>query len=181
MRTEGIDRVWIDPSDVRASHDAIAAIAEAEIVVLGPGSLFTSVLPVLLIPEVRAAVAAAPGVRIYACNVAMQPGETEGFDLADHVEALVAHTQADLVDVVLANDRFDGAIAGSEAEADWPADAVHPRWPPAFQPAPRLVTGGVASDLEPHHHDPSRLAVAILRAHEREGPAMRRGRDARAS
>jgi len=181
MRTAGIERVWIEPGDVRASNDAIAAIAEAEIVVLGPGSLFTSVLPVLLIPEVRAAVAAAPGVRIYACNVAMQPGETEGFDLADHVEALVAHTQADLIDLVLANDRFDGDAADGDAEADWPADAVHPRWPPAVEPVPHLVTDGVASDLDPHHHDPSRLAAAILRAYEREGSAMRREREARAS
>jgi uncharacterized cofD-like protein len=181
MRTEGIERVWIEPGDVRASRDAIAAITEAEIVVLGPGSLFTSVLPVLLIPEVRAAVAAAPGVRIYACNVAMQPGETEGFDLADHVDALVAHTHPDLIDLVLANDRYGEDAAAGQPEADWPPDAVQLRWPPAVEPAPHLVTDGVASDLMPHHHDPARLAAAILRAYEREGQAMRRERDARAS
>jgi uncharacterized cofD-like protein len=189
MRTPGIERVWIEPAEVRASEDAIAAIAEAEIVVLGPGSLYTSVLPVLLIPEIRAAVAAAPGVRIYACNVATQAGETEGYDLADHVEALLAHTQPDLVDLVLANDRFDGDVRdahGRDAadpgrEDAWPADAVLPRWPPDIEPAPRLATGGVASDEDPHHHDPERLATAILRAYEREGPAMRRQRVARSA
>jgi uncharacterized cofD-like protein len=173
MRTKGIERVWIEPGDVRAAEDAIAAIAEAEIVVLGPGSLYTSVLPVLLIPEIRRAVADAPGVRVYACNVATQPGETEGHDLADHVEALLAHTQPDLVDLVLANDRFNGE------DKPWPADAVQPRWPPAVDPVPHLATDAVASLEDPHHHDPERLAAAILRAIEREGPDLRRERSAR--
>ena len=170
MRTAGIERVWIEPRDVRAAEDAIDAIADAEIVVLGPGSLFTSVLPVLLIPALRKAVADAPGIRVYACNVATQVGETEGFDLADHVEALIAHTQPDIVDLVIANDRFNGE------DAPWPADAVKPRWPPAVDPAPHLATDGVASLDDPHHHDPERLASAILRAIEREGAAVRRER-----
>ena len=173
MRTPGIERVWIEPGDVRAAQDAIDAIEEAEIIVLGPGSLYTSVLPVLLVPAIREAVANAPGVRVYACNVATQLGETEGYDLADHVEALLAHTQPDLIDLVLANDRFDGE------DAPWPVDAVQLRWPPAVEPAPHLVTDAVASDRAPHHHDPERLATAILRAVEREGPAARRERVAR--
>ena len=173
MRTPGIERVWIEPRDVEAARDAIAAIADAEIVVLGPGSLFTSVLPVLLIPAIRRAVVEAPGIRVYACNVATQPGETEDFDLADHVDALIGHTQPEIVDLVIANDRFDGE------DAPWPSDAVEPRWPPAVEPAPHLATEGVASLAEPHHHDPERLATAILRAIEREGPAVRRERTAR--
>ncbi len=173
MRTTGIERVWIEPGDVKAADDAVAAIAEAEIVVLGPGSLFTSVLPVLLIPAIRLAVAKAPGVRVYACNVATQLGETEGFDLADHVEALLAHTQPDLVDLVLANDRFNGD------DTPWPDDAVKPRWPPAIDPVPHLATDAVASLDDPHHHDSGRLAAAILRAIEREGPLLRRERSAR--
>ena len=173
MRTPGIERVWIEPREVQAAEDAIAAIADAEIVVLGPGSLFTSVLPVLLIPAIQRAVAAAPGIRVYVCNVATQVGETEAFDLADHVEALIGHTQPGIVDLVIANDRFDGP------DAPWPADAVEPRWPPDLEPAPHLATGAVASLDDPHHHDPERLATAILRAIEREGPAVRRKRVAR--
>ncbi len=186
MRTAGIERVWIEPGDVRASADAIAAIADAEIVVLGPGSLYTSVLPVLLITGIRDAVAGAPGVRIYACNVATQPGETEGYDLADHVEALLAHTGPDLVDLVLANDRFGDERpdeprldAAPSSDASWPSDAVEPRWPPDVDPVPHLATAAVASTDDPHHHDPARLAAAILRAFEREGPAVRRERVAR--
>jgi uncharacterized cofD-like protein len=179
MRTRAIDRVWIDPADVRASDDALAAIAEADLIVLGPGSLYTSVLPVLLIPAIRRAIAEADGMRVYVCNVATQPGETEGYDLADHVEALLAHTQADLVDLVLANDRFDADGPPAENEAELPPDAVVPRWPPAVDPVPHLATDAVADPDEPHHHDPERLATAVLRAWEREGSAVRRERTAR--
>ena len=103
MGTAGIERVWITPGDVRASDDALAAIADAELIVLGPGSLYTSLLPSLLIPAIRDAVERATAPRIYVCNVAMQEGETAGFDLARHVEVLAAHTSPNLVDIVLAN------------------------------------------------------------------------------
>ena len=176
MRATDIERVWIDPAEPRASQDALTAIAEADIIVLGPGSLYTSVLPVLLIPAIRSAVAAADGVRIYACNVAGQLGETEGYDLADHVEALVAHTQADIIDLVLANDRFGDA---DDDTVPWPTDAVEIRWPPEVEPVPHLATESVAGLADPHHHDPARLAEAILRTAEREGPALRRERTAR--
>jgi uncharacterized cofD-like protein len=176
MRTPAIERVWIDPAEPRASEDAVTAIREADIIVLGPGSLYTSVLPVLLIPAIRSAVAAATGVRIYACNVACQVGETEGYDLADHVEALIAHTRPELIDLVLANDAF-GDAAGDGGS--WPEDAVEIRWPPAVDLVPHLATEAVASETDPHHHDSARLADAILRTAEREGPALRRERMAR--
>ena len=85
MRTEGIERVWLTPDAVEASDDALAAIAEADLIVLGPGSLYTSVLPSLLIPSVRDAVLTAPATRLYVCNVATQEGETTGVDLSGHV------------------------------------------------------------------------------------------------
>jgi uncharacterized cofD-like protein len=173
MRTPGIERVWITPTDVPAAEDALIAIAEAEIIVLGPGSLYTSVLPVLLIPAIREAVDAASGIRVYACNVATQTGETAGYDLADHVEALLAHTAPGLIDIVLANDRFD--IPGGDARP--PAVAL--RWPPKADPVPHLATDSVADETDPHHHDPARLAAAILRACEREASALRRERVAR--
>jgi uncharacterized cofD-like protein len=175
MRTPGIQRVWITPSEVSASEDAVAAIADAEIIVLGPGSLYTSVLPVLLVPEIRDAVAAAAAIRVYVCNVATQTGETSGYDLSNHVEALAAHTSPGLVDIVLANDRLDHPDAIRRAQA------VALRWPPAIEPVPHLATDDVADEADPHHHDPARLAAAILRACEREAPALRRERAARSA
>jgi uncharacterized cofD-like protein len=175
MRTPGIQRVWITPREVAASEDALAAIADAEIIVLGPGSLYTSVLPVLLVPQIREAVANASAIRLYVCNVATQTGETTGYDLSNHVEALLANTMPGLIDIVLANDRLDLADATRRAQA------VALRWPPAVAPVPHLATDDVADEADPHHHDPARLAAAILRACEREAPSLRRERVARSA
>jgi uncharacterized cofD-like protein len=173
MRTTGIERAWISPADVEPAADAIAAIEAAEIIVLGPGSLYTSVLPVLLIPEIRAAVARADAIRVYVCNVATQQGETQDYDLAAHIEALIGNTMPGLVDVVLANDRLDVASGGSTP--------VALRWPPAIDPVPHLATDDVVDPTYPHHHDPERLAAAVLRACEREAAAVRRERVARSA
>ena len=174
MRTPGIERVWITPPDVAAGRDALAAIDEADIIVLGPGSLFTSLLPVVLVPEIRDAVARSTALRLYVCNVATQAGETAGYDLADHVEALVGHTTAGLVDVVLANDRFDARVPSA-----WVAESVRLRWPPAVDPVPALATEDVVDPDNAHHHDPARLASAVLRVAEREIAARRHAGAAR--
>lgn len=169
MRTDDIERVWVTPDEVRASDDALAAIAEADLIVIGPGSLYTSLLPSLLLPAVRDAVLAAPALRIYVCNVATQDGETAGLDLIGHVEALAAHTAPSLVDVVLANNRFDPNVSPGRV-----AEAVRLRWPPALDPAPRLVLDDVVDPENGHHHDPERLAAAVIRSYETAAGARRR-------
>ena len=172
-RAQAVERVWIEPTDVRPSTDALEAIAAADVIILGPGSLFTSLLPALLVPGVADAVAAATALRIFVCNVATQPGETGDLDLADHVEALVRHTRPELVDVVLANSGFDARVPEG-----WAGRAVQPRWPPASA-SPRLVLEDVVDPANAHHHDPDRLATSIIRLVERESPRHRRGRAAR--
>jgi uncharacterized cofD-like protein len=180
MRTPDIDRVWITPDDVRASTDALTAIAEAELIVLGPGSLYTSLLPSLLIPTIRDAVQQATAPRILVCNVATQDGETTGFDLARHLEVLAAHTSPNLVDVVLANNHLTAADA-RPISVDAAPQAVRLRWPPRVEPVPRLFLDDVVDPGNAHHHDPERLAVAILRAFDGEAGIRRRttGRPAR--
>jgi uncharacterized cofD-like protein len=172
MRTAGIDRVWLTPDDVRPSEDALAAIADAELIVLGPGSLYTSLLPSLLIPAIRDAVARARAPRVFVCNVATQEGETTGFDLADHVEALVRHTTPALVDIVLANNQPPVRQA-TFATATAP-NAVALRWPPRSGSVPRLILDDVVDPDQPHHHEPARLAAAIIRAFEGEAGIRRR-------
>lgn len=162
MRTSGIDHVWLTPESVRPSTDALAAIAEADLVVIGPGSLYTSLLPSLLIPGIRDALLATSAQTVYVCNVATQEGETTGFDLGAHVEALVAHTAPGILDVVIANTRFDARVP-----ANWGAEAVRLRWPPAVTPAPDLVLHEVVDPDNAHHHDPERLADAVIGVLER--------------
>ena len=159
----GIQRVWLTPDDVEASDGAVAAIAEADLVVVGPGSLYTSLLPSLLVKGIRDAVASSPALRVFVCNVATQSGETSGYDLAAHVEALTAHTAPGLIDVVLANNQF-----GATTPAQWHAERVRLRWPPVGS-APRLVLDDVVDSGNAHHHDPERLAQSLLRVLEREG------------
>jgi uncharacterized cofD-like protein len=160
-----VERVWISPDDVAASDDALAAIAEADMIVLGPGSLYTSLLPALLLPQVREAVLAAPALTVYVCNVATQPGETSGYDLAAHVEALVAHTEAGIADLVLANSKF-----GLPTPAGYRAEPVRlSPWPPTVDHPPRLALDEVVDAAGPHHHDAARLAAALLRIYEQEG------------
>jgi uncharacterized cofD-like protein len=162
MRTTGIERVWITPADVTPSQDALDAIADADLIVLGPGSLYTSLLPSLLIPAIRDAVAAASGLRLFVCNVATQDGETDGYDLAAHVDATDAHTTPGMIDVVLANDRIEGLAR------DPSSIAVRPAWPPLGATQPRLVLEDVVDPAKPHHHDPGRLAAAIIRILDHE-------------
>jgi uncharacterized cofD-like protein len=168
-KTSGIERAWVTPASVAACADALAAIAEADLIVLGPGSLYTSLLPSLLLPEIRDAVAASPALRVYVCNVATQDGETAGLDLAGHVEALVAHAGAGIVDVVLANNR-----SANPASLRPPSEPVRLRWPPALSAAPRLVLDDVVDGGAAQRHDSDRLAAAVMRILEREGTARRR-------
>ena len=112
---------------------------------------------------------------MFACNVATQPGETGGFDLADHLEVLDRHGLGGLVDVVLANNRFNAV-----PPPGWVGEAVRLRWPPAGSRPPRLVLDDLVDPVNAHHHDPDRLAAAIVGAWEREGGHRRRPAVARA-
>ena len=175
-RAAGIEQVWVSPDDIEPSDDAIRAISDAEVIVLGPGSLYTSILPSLLLPAIRDAVRASSALRVYVCNVATQAGETAGYDLADHIDAIARHTAPGLVDVVLANNHVAGH--GTDQFLGQP---VALRWPPTGPAAPRLVLDDIVDPAEPHFHDPVRLAAALLRVIERERPARRRAGVARSA
>jgi uncharacterized cofD-like protein len=174
-RSHGIERVWITPAEPPATTEAVEAILAADIVVLGPGSLYTSLLPGLLVPAIGDAVRRAPGLVVWACNVATQVGETDGYDLAEHYLALESHAGPDLVDVVLANSTLQARRTPGDETAP-----VRLSWPPESPPridaiAARRDTGQapgfpdvdlVLRDLvdpeNAHFHDPDRLATAIL-------------------
>jgi uncharacterized cofD-like protein len=99
QESAGIARVWLVPSDPEPPPAALEALAAAHQVVIGPGSLFTSVLAVIAVPALREALAATPGRKVYVCNLRPQHPETAGYDVAAHVDALRAHGLE--VDVVL--------------------------------------------------------------------------------
>jgi uncharacterized cofD-like protein len=144
-------RVWIEPEDVRAYPGAVQAILNAAMIVLGPGSLFTSVLPNLLIPEIREALEASRALKVYVCNITTQPGETDGFTLRDHLEAIGRHIKPLPFQVVLANNTRPRELPeGLQwVELDSPEGAV------------RVFPQDLADEHQPGHHDPKKLADAL--------------------
>ena len=100
-----VKRVWLEPPNPKAYPMALQAILNAELIVIGPGSLFTSILPNLLVPEIAAAVSASRAYKFYVCNVATQPGETDHFDCLDHVRAIENHLGGRIFDLVICNNR----------------------------------------------------------------------------
>lgn len=102
--TEGkIKRVYLEPKDCTPLPDAIQAIEEADLIVLGPGSLYTSVLPNLLVKGLRETIRTASAPCVYVCNVMTEKGETDGYKVSDHLQAIIDHCGKGFVDAVLAS------------------------------------------------------------------------------
>jgi uncharacterized cofD-like protein len=98
-----IKKLKLSSRGVRALPKAIEAIKHADLILLGPGSLYTSILPNLLIPEIAAAIAKSTAPRVYIANLMTQPGETAGYALADHLRAIQKHVPRRVIDWVVAN------------------------------------------------------------------------------
>ncbi|HEY5341714.1 MAG TPA: YvcK family protein, partial [Candidatus Aquilonibacter sp.] len=111
-----IRRVFFDPNLVEPLDEVLEAIRDADAIVLGPGSLFTSILPNFLIDRITTEVARATAVKIYVCNVMTQPGETDTMSAADHVEALFENAGARVCDYVIVNDQAPKKLLGAYAE-----------------------------------------------------------------
>jgi uncharacterized cofD-like protein len=143
-----VESVWLDPARPDAVPAAVEAVRTAELVLLGPGSTFTSVVPNLLVPELGRAVAAASDRVVYVCNLEAQPGETSGFPPEGHLAAILAHCPGLRVDAVLCQRPRDAAAADRERRAFAALGA-------------RAIHAEVAADHTPGRHDPARLAAAL--------------------
>jgi uncharacterized cofD-like protein len=160
---EPIERVTIEPGDVRANPEALERILEADLVVIGPGSLYSSVLPNLLISDIRDAIVAASGVRVYVCNVATQPGETGAFSAARHLEALFDHVGDDLVDFALINGNH--SARRPEGWLGQPVVVDERR----LEDLPVTVIEQDLVDVtNAHRHDSVKLASALMRLQQEE-------------
>jgi uncharacterized cofD-like protein len=98
-----ISKVSLNPTQAQATPDAIKAIEEAQIIVLGPGSLYTSIIPNLLIKEIQDAVVSSGAIKVYVCNVMTQPGETEGYSASEHIGALINHSNPKVFNYCIVN------------------------------------------------------------------------------
>jgi uncharacterized cofD-like protein len=160
---EPIQQVTIEPGDVRANPEALERILEADLVVIGPGSLYSSVLPNLLISDIRDAVAAAPAVRVYVCNVATQPGETGSYPASAHLEALFAHVGDGLIDYALLN----GNRTARKPEG-WLGEPVEVDERHLEELPVTVIEEDLVDVTNAHRHDSAKLAAALMRLQQEE-------------
>lgn len=162
-RTNPIRRVTLEPPNVRPLPEALEAIAQADAVIVGPGSLFTSVIPDLLVPGIADALRRSKARRIYVCNVMTQPGESDGFTASDHVRALEEHAGKGAVEIALVNT----AQPGEEAQrryAEEGAEVVQPDIEAIERLGYRALAADFLDETNVVRHDPSNLAAAIMEA-----------------
>jgi len=156
-----IRKIHIIPQDVQSNPEAIEAIREAEIIILGPGSLFTSILPNLLIKDIRDEIIKSGALKIYICNIMTQHGETDGFTAADHVEVLFKHTADKIVDCCLVNSgRLEyNLLLKYSQEKSFP---VIPDKKRLKKMGMVVIEDSLASRTDYLRHDPYRTAKVIL-------------------
>jgi uncharacterized cofD-like protein len=156
-----IDRVFLDPPSPQINPEAELAILDAELIVVGPGSLYTSILPNLLVDGLVEALRASPAVKVYVCNVATQPGETTGFSVSEHLDALERHVGGNLFDYVVCNSNHSLPLPASAVEAGI-TRVVFDRERASRRPVHFILADVVSSRISTHH-DPEKLARVLMK------------------
>jgi len=159
-RGRPIERVFLEPEYVPAYPGAVRALLDADLIIAGPGSLYTSVLPNLLVKDVQGALQASKALKVYVCNIATQPGETDNFSVEDHFDALTQHVGDGIFTHVIANNNWHVNLPENSK-----SKLVHPRDDTAHRF--ELILGDVADEAMPWRHDPSKLAKVILDVFEK--------------
>ncbi|MCC7117679.1 MAG: YvcK family protein [Anaerolineales bacterium] len=108
-----VHRVWLEPDNAPAFPPVLKELLTAELIIIGPGSLYTSLLPNLLVQDLLSAIRASRATKIYVSNIATQRGETDFFSSYDHVLALEEHVGGDLFDIILCNNNYSGDVGPS--------------------------------------------------------------------
>jgi uncharacterized cofD-like protein len=150
-----IERVYLEPGNAPAFPPALRALLDADLIALGPGSLFTSVLPNLLVDDITRAIRASNALKVYVCNVATQPGETDGFTVGDHVQVIERHVGLGLAPIVLANNNMDHPLP-----VDWELSPVTILTP--VDADYEVFAADVVDEQRPWRHDPSKLAHVLM-------------------
>ena len=147
-----IERIHLHPEDVPAHPQALSAILSAELIVLGPGSLYTSVIPNLLVKDIASAIENSRGLKVYVANLATQIGETEKFSLSQHTQVINEYADESFK-LVLSNNSYVGKLL---PEMEWvrtDADKC-PGW--------EIIAGDLADEISPWRHDSEKLAKALM-------------------
>jgi len=162
-----VRRVWLEPSNPLAFPPAVQAILSADLVVIGPGSLYTSILPNLLVPDLAEALRRTRAQKFFVSNVATQSGETDGYSCGDHVRTIEKHFGTRLFDLVLCNNRYANDQEVEWVKVDEDLDQEY-----------SVYCTDLVSKDNPRRHDSEKLAQAIMDLYnERTGPVVNREED----
>ncbi|MCC6500425.1 MAG: uridine diphosphate-N-acetylglucosamine-binding protein YvcK [Anaerolineales bacterium] len=148
-----VRRVWLEPNDAPAYPPVLKAILNADMIVVGPGSLYTSLLPNLLVQDLLGAMRSSRAVKVYVCNLATQAGETDLFTCYDHVHALEEHIGERVFDVILCNSNYEGQL---NEDSQWViADEK-------ILADPRTFCTDLINESQPWRHDSNKLTSALI-------------------
>jgi uncharacterized cofD-like protein len=162
--TGKVRRLWLDPNAPPAYPAAVRALLQANMIVVGPGSLYTSILPNLLVPDIVAAIRASHAVKVFVCNVTTQPGETDNYDCGDHLQAIEEHVADNLFDLVVSNCAVDG---------DLPENLQWVTAPPELDEDYAIYRSELVREDNPLRHDDDKLARVLIDLFmERTGPLV---------
>jgi len=167
-----IERVFLKPAHAVGYPEAVQAILDADIVVVGPGSLYTSVLPNLLVKDIARALQASAAYKVFVCNVATEPGETDQYRAEDFLAAVERHLGYHPFDAIITNTRFDAV-----QPPYWHSDVVASEW--RDEHGAELITADVVDPDNAVRHDTTKLARTVMRSWVRHARATRRSSTAR--
>jgi len=167
-----ITKVYVKPvgsgiGNIQPAPEVIEAIKEAEIIVIGPGSLYTSILPNLVIKEISQAIVNSSALKIYVCNVMTQHGETDNYGASSHLKALIKHTHPKIVDYCVVNNKVPDAklLVKYEQEKAFP---IEPDYLEIKKMGYKVIKGNVLHITDLVRHDYKKLAKVIMNAFRRE-------------
>ena len=156
-QNEPISQVFLKPDGAQANPEAVQAILNAELVVIGPGSLYTSILPNLLVEGMVEAIKASPALKVLVCNLASQKGETDGYEVDDYLRVIREHVGSNLFDFVMVNSNHSHMPTGGQAQVIFKSEDA------STHPEVRFIAADVVNVRLPSHHDPDKLARTIMR------------------
>ena len=168
-----IHDIQLEPAAPRAYPAAANAIRNADMIVLGPGSLYSSILPNLLVPELRIAFHESTAMKVYVCNVATQPGETPHYSVQDHVHAIEQHVGGAICDFVIANNNLVDQLP-----EPWHSEPVRMAESDGEgSESARVISADVVDIHNRYRHDSDKLASVILNLYHEQGEAAPRRAD----
>jgi uncharacterized cofD-like protein len=158
----GIKHMHLDPPDCKPVEEALSALRNADVIAIGPGSIFTSVLPPLLVPGFADAIAESDAIKVYICNVMTQPGESDNFTAADHVAAIEEGVGRRIFDYVLVN-KAEPSAKALERYQDVGQAVVIPDAERVKAMGYKPILANLISESDVVRHDPHRVADAIAK------------------